>query len=869
MVLTRCKLGLLLLLLSSISFGQNGSTELQASYKVFDSLRTSSPYQLEWLSVGPYVNSARAEAVQAHPSQPGVLYAAFGSGGLWKSIDNGLFWTPVFENKPSLGIGDFAIAPSDPDIIYLGTGESLRKARNFTMPGDGVYKSIDGGVNWQHLGLDESWHIGEIVIHPTNPDVVFVAVLGKFWSESTNRGIYKTEDGGVSWEQVLFVNENTGANDIVISPSNPNILYATTWEFKATVRGDKNYNNVGKGSGVYLSKDGGESWTKSTNGLPEGPKIGRSGITVSYQNSQKAYVFLDNQNNASGETGEVYKTIDGGMSWVRANLGPLKLLSVVNWYFMDVYVSPDNDDEVYALGVRVAHSTDGGKTFTYLAGDVKHITPSAAQGLHLDHCELWINPTNSNHLILANDGGVYSSYNRGESWLHHNNIPTGEFYDITLTNENPYTIYGGVQDDATVYGPAKELTNNVNDSWSYLWIDPWNGGDGCITQVDPENPNIIYFSAQEGAVRRLDSETNKVKGIRPMLSDEEDESLRFNFITPYIISHYDHKTLYQAGNYIFKSTDRGANWQTISGNLAEKEKGNRNSVAAGAFAESSLATGLLYVGTDKGAFWTSSDDGAKWREYSKGLPIGYIRSIEASKHKLGRVYLTLTGINYDDFKAYLFVSEDNGRNWTLIANNLPNEPLNKVVEDYENEDILYVGGYRGVYVSVDRGKEWHVLGTKLPAASISDIEIHQKSKDIVVSTHGRGIYFANLHPFTKALKGDPSKLRLFEIPDAIGPSQDTPGSKRNPATIKPALISFWLPEATEFMLELKNEEKSLLILERPGSKGLNQYSWNLLTESIKSEQPYFIYYDKYLTEGDYTITLTVEGKVLSQGLVVH
>ena len=336
---------------------------------------------------------------------------------------------------------------------------------------------MEFGGPWTHLGLNDSWHIGEISINPKNPDIVFVSVMGHFWSKNNNRGVYRTIDGGKNWKKVLYIDEMTGANDIVISNSNPNIIYASLWE---------NYPGIsGKKSGIYKSIDNGENWVRMEKGLPYGDKVGRIGLAVSYSNPNKVYALIDNLSKERSNAAEVYSSDNGGKDWYRTHKEELLIFPGIGWYFADIYVNPLDDNEVYALGVRAAFSNDGGKSFSNIKGDVKRLNPSQAKGLHLDHCELWINPLNPKHIVLGNDGGLFVSYDKGKTWLHFNNIPTGEFYDIELTNDTPYLIYGGTQDDATVYGPAKEWKNNFEDKWKYLWIDAWDGGDGCITQVDP------------------------------------------------------------------------------------------------------------------------------------------------------------------------------------------------------------------------------------------------------------------------------------------------------------------------------------------------------------------------------------------------
>lgn len=842
---------------------------LQSSFEAYQNAKATTPFGAEWISSGPVLNSARVESVQADPNKPGTMYAAFGSGNLWKTVNNGLTWKPIFEDQAALGIGDIALAPSNPDIIYVGTGESLRKNRNFTMPGNGVYRSNDGGETWKHLGLEDSWHIGEITVHPSNPDIVFVAVLGKFWSKGTAKGLYRTNDGGKNWEKVLYVDENTRANDVVIAPSNPNIIYASVWE--NNIEADLMESVYGPKSGVYKSEDGGDTWSRLENGLPNNPKVGRIGLAVSHQDPNKAYALIDNRNKADMDRAEVYKTTNGGASWSRTHKDDLHIFSVIGWYFTDIYVNPQNDEEIFGLGVRIAHSTDGGKTFDLVAGRVEHIHPSPAQALHLDHCEMWINPSNPNHLILGNDGGLFVSYDKGLNWLHHNNIPTGEFYDITVDNQEPYLIYGGTQDDATVYGPAKAWKNIEKDPWKYLWIDPWSGGDGCVTQVDPEDPNTVYYSAQEGAIRRKDMSTDRAKPITPRRIPAYRDTLAYHFITPYFISSHHAKTLYHGGNFVFKTTDRGDNWENISTDLSISKHPEKRSLAVSALAESRLKPGLLYAGTEKGAFWYTDNDGKSWQENSEGLPIAYIRSICPSKFKLSRVYAAMSGINYDDLNKYLFVSEDYGKTWQSISGNLPNEPVNVILEDPNYENILYAGAYRGVYISMDSGKTWNLMGRNLPTVSIGDLEIQEREQELVVGTHGRGIYYFKLDPiYALQEKGFPLvENTVFDIPPVQLPSWQASRQRVEKTDLEPLPLSFWTTKNRPVRIQILDQEnKSIWSKEIQASKGFNQFIWDMVIEREESTMPYFVNYERYIRKGDYSVLFNFEGEELKKTLKV-
>jgi len=854
---------LTLCLLPGILYAQQPESPLLSSFAEYQEMKKSSPFGLEWLSIGPVINSARVEAVQVDPIRPGTMYVAFGSGNLWKSVNNGLTWKPIFEDQPALGIGDIALAPSDPNIIYLGTGESLKKPRNFTMPGTGVYKSEDGGITWKHCGMNDSWHIGEISVHPTNPDIVFVAVLGHFWSQNVNRGVYRTTDGGIKWEQVLFIDEHTGANDVVISPSDPNTIYVTMWH---------NYPGIsGENSGVFRSTDGGSSWKRLSNGFPQGENIGRIGVAVSWSDPKKVYALVDNLNKERGKAAEVYKSLDGGASWKRTHDEELMIFPGIGWYFADIYVNPVDDEEIYALGVRMAHSANGGKNFDLVGGDVFHIFPSVAEKLHLDHCELWIHPENPDHLALGNDGGLFVSYDKGGTWMHYNNIPSGEFYDITVDRQNPYKVYGGTQDDATVSGPAQEWNQKYWDEWEYVWIDPWSGGDGCVTQVDPADPNTVYFSSQNGAIRRKDMTTDLSISIRPRLPEGHAGELKYNFVAPYFISVHDRFTLYQAGNYVFKSVNRGDDWELISSDLSISSDPEKTSLAAGAIAESPVRPGLIYLGTDKGAFWVSRNGGTSWEEHSKGLPNNFIRSIFPSKFKESRVYITLTGINYDDLQNYIYVSENYGENWRNLKANLPNEIANVIYEDPIYEEILYAGLYRGVYCSFDRGETWSLLGRNLAASCISDLIIQEDTMDLVAGTHGRGIYKINLKPVHEAFKmGFPlQEDHIFTIPKARMPLINDTHPNPDNKTVEKVPITFWMTRDETVTIKVINDEDDILwSIPFKARTGFNQYRWDLVTKQVESPLPYFIHYKKFVGEGCYRVIIETSMTELESALVV-
>jgi photosystem II stability/assembly factor-like uncharacterized protein len=608
---------------------------------------------------------------------------------------------------------------------------------------------------------------------------------------------------------------------------------------------------------------------KPAEGLPENEGKGRIGLAVSHTNPNKVYALLDHRGKGEKEgAAEVYKSVDGGKNWKKTHPKELRIFSSIGWYFADIYVSPKNDDEIYALGVRLAHSIDGGKTFNYIGGNVHHHFPSPADRLHLDHCELWINPKNSEHLALANDGGLYVSYDKGENWKHFNNIPTGEFYDIALDNSDPYTIYGGVQDDATVYGKADEWNPKYPDGWKYLWIDAWSGGDGTITATDPVDSNTLYFSSQEGGIRRLNEQADTSKYVRPnSRSFDLGNKINYNFVAPYFISPHDHSTLYLGGNYIFKSTNRGDDWTVISRDLSSGGNGNKDSHAAGAIAESELRKGLLYMGTDRGLFWVTQKEDTTWTERSKGLPDAYIRSISPSRFKESRVYIAMSGLNYDDFGTYIYKSENYGKTWESISSNLPGEVAYVVKEDPFFENILYAGLFRGAYISTNRGKSWSLLGKNMPTVAVSDLEIDKDSKDLVVATHGRGLYKMNLSPvykkYTDGIKSD----YLFDLPKAELPQYNDTHGDVNYRTAKKLPISFWVTQPQEVKLRILSKDKVLWETKIQADKGFNEYRWDLITQTVDSTSPYFIHYDKFLKKGKYKVQIVTSSDTLPKDFI--
>lgn len=862
----KCRCMCALLSLAGAGTAQDAvpQSPLLASFEQYCAARSASTFGLEWVGLGPVLNSARVEAVQGDPRSPGTIYVAFGSGNLWKTTNGGLSWRCIFEEQSAIGIGDIALAPSDSNVLWLGSGESLKKPRNFTMPGTGVFLSEDAGESWRNVGLPDSWHIGEIAVHPTRPHTAVVAVLGHFWSSNKNRGVYRTTDAGKTWQHVLYVDDHTGAVDVVYAPSDPSVLYAAMWQ--------NDPSTLGATSGVHRSDDGGRTWTQLRGGLPEGPKTGRIGLAVSASDASKVYAFVDNHNRAKNQ-GEVYRTVDGGKRWQRTHEQDLEINSRIGWYFSDCYVNPQDDDELYALGVRIAHSVDGGKTFELIGGDVTHRVPSPAQSLHLDHCELWMDPARPERLLLGNDGGFYTSEDRGRSWLHHNTFAVGEFYDVAVDDGDPYFIYGGTQDNASVRGPARERQAGVTapDAWEYVWLDPWCGGDGCYTVPDPVDANTVYFSSQHGGLRRKDMTTNRSKPIGPGLPKGHVGKLQHNFIAPYFVSPHDHRVLYHGGNFVMRSEDRGDTWIAASPNLATSQFAERVGTAAGAIAESPLTKGLLYCGTDRGAFWVRKGDEEVWREHSRGLPPFYIRCITPSRFAQSRVYVTVTGINYDDLGAHVFVSDDYGATWQSLRAGLPDEVAYAIIEDPRHEDVLYAAMYRGVYVSLDRGKSWAVLGRGMPAAAVSDLVIQERELHLIAATHGRGIYRLDLAPVHWLVANNASQTdALLPMPTAYRPRRDDITPRPRQSSEERVPITFNLAEPCDVTVAVVDKKGQTRFTQKvAGTRGLNQFRWDLVTKRTSSPAPYFLGQVTFVPAGSYEVRITGEGVSLTGQLNVE
>ncbi len=718
------------------------ATARQQSWSRHVKLQQESVFKdLKWRSIGPRMQGGRIECIACPPGNTSVMYVGVGSGSLWKTENKGITWKPIFEKESTFAMGDVAVSQSNPKVVWVGTGEVLMARSSF--PGMGVFKSTDAGKTWKNMGLVDTHHIGKVIIHPKRSDVVYVAAIGHMSTPNKQRGVLKTTDGGRTWKKSLYVDEESGAIDLVMDQTNPEILYATTWhrDRKAGLRG--------KGSGVYKTTNGGKTWQQLTNGLPVGKSVGRIAIALAPSNPKILYALVDTQKGDG-----LYRSEDQGETWKKVNKDAVR----AQWDWCEIHVSPDDPDEIYNIGQRSYVSKDGGRTFRQIGGTIVHLLRHNARTLHLDTHAMWIDPLNPNRIVFGNDGGLFFSYDRGKNWLHVNNLPIAECYAVTYDMAKPYNVYIGTQDNAALFGPSTHTPKDgYPDEWKHVYLDPWGGGDSYFTYRDPSDPNVIYYEHQFGELRRKNMKSGKTKRIKPN-SPKGQPRVRCAWMTPYFISRYDSSTLYYGANRVYKSKNRGDRWRVISPDLTEGSNvRNVRYRAITTMAESPLKRGLLYAGTDNANLYITEDDGKTWKKITKGLPPHTFTRVHPSPHEASTVFVTLTGMRNDDFSAYIFRSNDKGATWKAITSNLPLESVNVIYEDPKHENILYVGTDLGVYVSVNGGASWQSLCNSLPTTPVHDLFVHPRDDELVIGTHGRSVFVLDVTPIRDFGKKNHSK----------------------------------------------------------------------------------------------------------------
>ncbi len=698
---------------------------------------------LQWRSVGPADMGGRTVDIAAIPGDPSTVYMATASGGLWKTTDGGTTWRSVFEDGGTLSLGAVALAPSDHNVLYLGTGEN--NPRNSTSIGDGVYRSRDAGETWVHVGLEGTERVGRIRVDPGDPDRLYVAALGHAWGEGPDRGVYRSLDGGDTWEQALYVDENTGAADLAIHPGNPRILYAALWDYR---RQPWTFRSGGPGSGIFRSRDGGDSWQRLTGpdgmpGLPEG-ELGRIGLGVSPADPDVVYAMIESE-----DPGVVWRSDDGGDTW--RVVSSHASINSRPFYYTDVRVDPSNANRLFSLNSGLWRSIDGARTWQRIA-----------RNIHGDHHALWIDPRDPDRLINGNDGGFHFSHDGGDTWDFVNTVPLSQFYQIGADMQDPYTVCGGLQDNDVWCGPSR--TTSVTGSLNGYWYEIMGPGDGMYVQIDPTDPTTIYTNTQAGAIYKVDRSTGEARSIDPYAvplsgGPAEDHPYRFNWNAPIHMSPHDPGTVYFGGNVLFRTTDGGQTWDEISpdlsnadparlgvsGGLTPDNTGAEYHASIYTVAESPVEPGVIWVGTDDGNLQLTRDGGESWTELSDrlaGLPDGaWVSRVEASRAAGGTAYAAFDRHRQDDMAPYVFKTTDYGATWTNITDNLPTPGYVHVVrEDPRNPDLIYVGTELGVWASWTGGGDWVSLRLQLPPVAVRDLMVHPRDNDLILGTHGRGIW---------------------------------------------------------------------------------------------------------------------------------
>jgi photosystem II stability/assembly factor-like uncharacterized protein len=738
-------------------------------------MERSSPHRsVKWKYLGPTNLSGRATDIAvAERGSSRRIYAAYATSGVWQSDDGGVTWQAVFEHAASTSIGDIAVAPSNPDIIWIGTGEA--NIFRASMPGVGVYKSTDGGRTFQHAGLADTQTIARIIVHPTNPDIVYVAASGHEWTDNEDRGIFKTTDGGRSWKKILYRSPRTGAIDLVIDPADPNTLYAAMWQRIRRKWSDPRVEPGYNESGIWKTTSGGNTWAEINSGLPVPQYRGRIGIDVSRSTPAVLYAFVDSYEPGTppreGErdsyqrpileprirSAEIYRTDDKGGTWRKVSPADAFMAGhsgTYGWVFGQVRVDPKDDRTIYTLGLGLNVSHDGGKSFTTLRGP------------HGDHHGLWIDPVNPATLYNANDGGIYTSTDAGATWRFAVTAGGSQFYNVSLDNSSPAWAYGSIQDIGSRRGKV-DLSSGRDRIPAVEWT-PAPGGEGSYQAIDPDNPNIVYSHSFYGNFTREDMSLPPSPGRRgratasgradappptgPQRSTPirpKEDNLRAQWMAPIIVSAHSAGTIYAGFQFVFRSQDRGTTWQKISGDLTDNDPSRMLRRSSSeipyqtivALAESPRKRGLLYAGTDDGRLHVTMDDGRHWSELTAALRARkWISRVVPSQHVDGTVYVTQRGREDDDFAPYIYKSVDYGGTFTSIVNNIPAGSVNVIREDPSSPDVLYAGTDFGAFVSTDGARHWEVLGGDLPSVQVSDLQFQARDQLIVISTYGRGMW---------------------------------------------------------------------------------------------------------------------------------
>lgn len=847
----------------------------------FLSVSQESNFQaLKFQNIGPTIMSGRVVDVAVNANNPTEFYVAYASGGLWYTSNNGTSFEPVMDSAPTQNIGCVAV-DWESGLILVGTGEVNSSRSSYA--GIGVLKSTNKGKTWTNIGLTDSHHISKIWINPKDNNEIVVGVLGHLYSKNNERGVFKTTDGGKTWKKTLFINDETGIIDISFAPSNPKIMFAAAWE-----RERKAYNFKGNGSnsGIYKSENSGTTWIKieENSGFPSDKGIGRIGLTSFSENI--TYAIVDNQNvrpNATGKMpkdanaalfeaevigAEIYKTVDKGKTWTKTHDKFINdAFYSYGYYFADITVDESDENRLYISAVPLLFSNDGGKTFASLSKD----------NVHSDHHVCWINPKKPNHIINGNDGGINITYDNGEHWIKCNNQAVGQFYAVNVDDKENYEVYGGLQDNGVWAGPNNYVHNVEwvqNGKYPYEFL---SGGDGMQVQIDTRTNQLVYTGSQFGNYTKINRNTAERDYITPR-AEKKEEPYRFNWQTPILLSSHNQDVVYLGGQYVFRSMNQGKKWQKISPDLTKgKVEGNVPFGTITSLAESTFKFGQIIVGTDDGNIYITKDSGENWTKVSSNLPQNlWVSRVRFSNFNKNRVYATLNGYRNDDFTTYVFVSEDLGLTWNSLTEKFNENAANVILEDTENENILYLGTDNGLFISIDKGKIWQDFSSEIPNVAVHDLVIQKREKDLIVATHGRSLYKLNISNLQQIDENN----KLFKTEEIVFSknwgNKNYSWGKENTPNVE---IWYYVKEFTNPILTIKNKG-GIVVFTHQGKaeKGMVKLDFDLSIDEkmktsiekkdtkIKINQADNKKY--YLPIGKYTIELEANGKKESQILVI-
>lgn len=881
---------ILIFILLAITISYDVDGQKRKKIPTYTPVDTTHYQGLKWRNIGPF-RGGRSVASCGVVSDPMTYYMGSTGGGIWKTVDGGNSWRNISDGQLATGtVGAIAVSESDPNVVFAGMGEHAVRGV-MTSNGDGVYKSTDAGKTWKHVGLSQSMHISDVIIDPTDPDIVFVSVQGALYAPSSERGIYKTTDGGTTWRKVLFVAENSGASSLSMDMTNPRILYAAMWQHQ---RYPWTVESGGANSGLYKSVDGGENWEQLEEGLPE--EFGKAGISVSRANPELVYAIIE----AEDEAGGLYKSTDAGKKWSQVNKN--RVLIARSWYYMEVFADPVDENNVYVLNAPVMKSIDGGRSFSNLP------TP------HGDNHHLWINPTNNAYMINSNDGGANVSFNAGKSWSTQQNQPTSQFYRVITDNLVPYNVYGGQQDNSAIAIASRTNTGGIG------WKD-WYSVAGCESAYlafDPDNPEVVFGGCYQGIIEQWVRASNEGKPIKEypelgLSSIPKNFKFRYNWNAPIISSLHDRNTIYHAGNVVFKTQDGGISWNIMSPDLTRNDTtkqgpGGRpytNEAAGGEnyntimyLTESQHEQGVLWAGSDDGLVHLTRDGGENWKNVTpSGLPESIINSIEVSPHDPGTVYIAVMRYKFNDLKSYAYKTSNYGESWTKITNGLndPNGFVRTIRADQKVKGLLYAGTETGLYVSFNDGSTWQKIQLNLPLVPINDLAI--QDNDLVAATAGRGFWILDdLSAIQQSNGAFGSSVSLYQPKETylfIGGNSGSTTEGTNPKS--GVTFDYYLPEELPDSIALVvdilqgnevirsySNQKDEAFTSWPGGppkpellpakKGINRFTWDFRRAAVPAIDKVFVFGDyrgATVAPGDYAIRLSIqEGDTLETSTTI-